>query len=75
MAHGSLSILFRDSANRMQSSLLGIAEVQPILCKDSASRMQSSLLGIAEVQPILCKDNTLFSNNTKYIHIFFIVVR
>ena len=75
MAHGSLSILFRDSANRTQSSLLGIAEVQPILCKDSANQRQSSLLGIAEVQPILCKDNTLFLNNIKYVHIFFIDVR
>ena len=41
----------------MQSSLLGIAEVKPVLCKDSANRMQSSLLGIAEVKPVLCKDS------------------
>ena len=48
-------ILCKVSANRMQSGLLGIAEVQPKLCKISANRMQSSLFGIAEVPPSLCK--------------------
>ena len=48
-------ILFKVSANRMQSRLLGIAEAPPILCKVSANRMQLSLLGIAEVPPKLCK--------------------
>ena len=48
----------------MQSSLLGIAEVKPVLCKDSANRMQSSLLGIAEVKPVFCKGID-FIMNTK----------
>ncbi len=54
----------------MQSSLLGIAEVKPVLCKDSANRMQSSLLGIAEVKPVLCKGIDFLMNtkawNVKY---------
>ncbi len=39
----------KGNANRVQSSLLGIAEVQLALCKGNANRVQSSLLGIAEV--------------------------
>ena len=49
-------MLYKDGANRMQWSLLQIAEVPPILYKDSANRMQWSLLQIAEVPPILYKD-------------------
>lgn len=49
-------MLYKDGANRMQWSLLQIAEASPILYKDSANRMQWSLLQIAEVPPILYKD-------------------
>ncbi|MEE1120378.1 MAG: hypothetical protein UHT92_01645, partial [Prevotella sp.] len=61
-------ILYIDSANRTQSSLLEIAEVQPILCKDSANREKRMLVFFSEVQPILCK---VSANREKKMLVFF----
>ena len=60
-------ILYKNSASRTQSSLLGIAEVKPILCKDSANREKRMLVFFSEVQPILCKD-TYFNRTSQCMH-------
>lgn len=51
----AFSSLCKEIANRMQSSLFVIAEVQHFLCKEIANRTQSNLFVIAEVQLFLCK--------------------
>jgi|GEM_PF-6986004 len=51
----AFSSLYKEIANRTQSNLLVIAEVQHFLYKEIANRMQSSLFVIAEVQHFLCK--------------------